>query len=179
MVEKQKQTTYQILVGDRKNPKNIIFSHFDSVGTGAVDNATGTALMVELILSSPELLRDNLFVFDGNEEISYDHPVYWGRGYRNFEQKYPKQVERAQQLLVIDCIGYHKTQVLNGKTNSTIVKLAFPIKHIEKYSGKIKLITSDYDKLMSVYHSDLDDGEMIEEKYMKEAMEVVRGELGE
>ncbi len=176
-VVKEKQEALQILVGNNRNPKNIIFSHFDSIGSGAVDNASGTALMLEMIIKNRKLLNDNLFVFDGNEEISYDLPIYWGKGYRNFERKYPKQISGAKKLIVIDCIGYDKTITLSGKTNSKIIKLAFPIKKIDGYYSKIKLITSDYDKLMEVYHSDLDQVGLIKEKYMKQALKIVIREI--
>lgn len=173
-VQKKQQTMRQILIGNRKNPKNIIFSHFDSVGTGAVDNASGTALMTEFIVRNKDLLEENLFVFDGNEEISFDYPTYWGKGYRNFEKRYSKQTLSAQKLIVVDCIGYEKTQVLQGESASHIISLAFPIKNVKKLSSKIKLITSDYDKLMEVYHSDLDNGGNIKEKYLKEASRILQ-----
>lgn len=177
VVEKKKQKTYQILVGNIKNPKNIVFSHFDSIGKGAVDNASGTALMVEVILTQPEFLKDNLFLFDGNEELSYDKPVYWGKGYRNFEARYARQMSKAQQLIVVDCIGYAKTEILQGKSGSSIIPLAFPIKNCKKYGNKITLITSDYNKLMNVYHSDADDGDSIQDKFMKEAAQLLRNFL--
>lgn len=174
IVKKEKQTTYQILVGNRKDPKNIVFTHFDSIGKGAIDNASGTVLAAELLVSEPQLLKDTLFVFDGNEEISYDNPVYWGKGYRNFEKKYSKQMAQVKQLLVVDCVGYAKTQIILGKSGAGIIKLAFPIKNIEKFSSKIKLITSDYDKLMTVYHSDADDGKNIQSKFLKEATRLLK-----
>ncbi|MEK7213891.1 MAG: hypothetical protein AAB637_02145, partial [Patescibacteria group bacterium] len=118
-------------------------------------------------------LKDNLFVFDGNEEIPYDKPVYWGKGYRNFEKKYSKQISKAEKLIIIDCVGYDKTIVLTRKSQNNIIKLAFPIENINKYSSKIKLITFDYDKLMSVYHSDLDIPELIKESYLEEALEIL------
>lgn len=176
-VIRTKQNTYQIMIGNTKNPKNIIFSHFDSIGTGAIDNASGTAVMLEAIVSNQRLLTDNLFVFDGNEEISYDYPIYWGKGYRNFEGKYAKQIANANRLIVVDCIGYDITTVLSGPSDRHIIKLAFPIKNIDKYSDKIKLITSDYDKLMNVYHSDLDQPELIKEKYLKEALRVLNKQI--
>ncbi len=176
-VVKEKQEALQILVGNNRNPKNIIFSHFDSIGSGAVDNASGTALMLEMIIKNRDILKDNLLIFDGNEEVSYDKPVYWGRGYRNYEQRYPKQIAGAKKLIVIDCIGYDKTITLSGRIDSKIIKLAFPIKKINKYYSKIKLITSDYDKLMKVYHSDLDQVGLIKDKYMEQALKIVIGEI--
>ncbi len=174
IVKKEKQKTYQILVGNTKNPKNIVFSHFDSIGKGAVDNASGTALRIEMIFTHPESLKDSLFVFDGNEELSYDKPIYWGKGYRNFEKRYGKQMASARQLVAVDCVGYAKTEVLTGKSGNGIIKLAFPVANIEKYNSKIQLITSDYDKLMNVYHSDGDNSDIIQDRFMKEALKVLK-----
>ncbi len=173
-VQKKIQDTRQILIGNAKNPRNIVFSHFDSIGTGAVDNASGTALMIQLIIDCPQLLKENLFVLDGNEELSYDKPVYWGRGYRNFEKKYPGQISQAKKLIAVDCIGYAPTEVL---TKGPIIKLAFPIKGVEKLAKKISLVTSDYDSLMEVYHSDDDVPGIIKTKYVKEALEKLKNIL--
>jgi hypothetical protein len=177
VVEKVKNKTYQILVGNLKNPKNIIFSHFDSVGTGAIDNASGTAIMMETV-KNPEYIKENLFVFDGNEELSYDSPIYWGKGYRNFEKKYSKQMQKARKLLVVDCVGYKDTDVLSSKkSDQKIIRLAFPIKNIGKFSKKIKLITSDYDSLMRVYHSDSDQPKLIRKKYLAQAFNCLCKEI--
>ncbi len=170
-VEKKMQDTRQILIGNTKNPKKILFSHFDSVGTGAADNASGTALMLQLISEDPQLLNNNLFVLDGNEELSYDYPVYWGRGYRNFEKKYARQISKAKRLIVVDCIGYAPTEILS---KGPIIKLAFPIQKINLLAKKIVLITSDYDTLMGVYHSDDDTLSRIKKRFIDEALEKLK-----
>ncbi len=170
-VEKIKQKTEQILVGNLKNPKCIVFSHFDSVGTGAIDNASGTAMCIDLILKDPRLLDENLFVFDGNEEVSYDMPTYWGKGYRNFEEKYGASMETCECLVVVDCIGYEKTQVI---TEGDILPLAFPIQRAERYADKIRLVTSDYDSLMTVYHSDEDNGALVQDAFWDEAKQTLK-----
>ena len=77
-----------ILVGNLTNPKKIIFTHYDSINLGATDNASGVATCLKLILDKPNLLKQNLFVLSGNEELSYEFPTYWGYGYRVFEKKY-------------------------------------------------------------------------------------------
>ncbi len=166
-VEKKVQTTYQILVGNRKNPTAIVFSHFDSIGPGTIDNASGTALMLQAIINKPECLNETLFVFDGNEEVSYDYPVYWGKGYRNFEKKYPRLILKARKIIVVDCIGYAPTEVLK---KGPIIRLAFPIADIQKFKSKISLITSDYDSLMPVYHSADDIPVNIRKHFVLEAL---------
>jgi hypothetical protein len=167
-VEKKAQTTYQILVGNSRGPKTIVFSHFDSVGPGAIDNASGTALMLQAIINDSKRLEETLFVFDGNEEMSYDYPIYWGKGYRNFEKKYPRLMSGARNIVVVDCIGYAPTVILK---NGPIIKLAFPIMGIKKLQSKISLITSDYDALMSVYHSADDVSSNVKKRFVNEALE--------
>ena len=54
-VEKVKFDSESILVGNLKNPKNIVFSHFDSIGPGAIDNASGTAICIKLILENKNI----------------------------------------------------------------------------------------------------------------------------
>src|SRR6266446_4657729 len=70
-----------ILVGNTKNPKNILIAHYDCHKTGATDNASGVSVLMSLILGLPQTLKNTLYVFSGNEEISYDQPIYWGHGF--------------------------------------------------------------------------------------------------
>lgn len=76
MVKPKKHNSLNILVGNNINPKNIFFAHYDSVGIGATDNASGVGILMNIIINFPKSLRDNLFVFSGNEELSYDYPTY-------------------------------------------------------------------------------------------------------
>lgn len=170
-VEKVLQKTEQILVGNMKNPTVIVFSHFDSVGTGAIDNASGTAVCLDMIFENKHLLETTLFVFDGNEEVSFDTPVYWGKGYRNFQATYASIMNTCETIVVVDCVGYGQTQVV---TEGELLSLAFPIEQIETYTHKIRLVTSDYDRLMMVYHSDADDGSLVEDVFLKEATRFVK-----
>ncbi|TAK57585.1 M28 family peptidase, partial [Patescibacteria group bacterium] len=109
-VTKQKTSANFLLVGNRIDPKVIIFSHYDSLGPGAIDNASGTVVAIATALRCLKegILDEALFVFDGNEEISYDYPTYWGHGYRVFEERYQKLLEGAQKVIVVDCVGNGK-----------------------------------------------------------------------
>ncbi|MFH1656856.1 MAG: M28 family peptidase [bacterium] len=162
-----KHQSMNILVGNKVNPKFILFAHYDSIKTGATDNASGVAVMMKMIISSPETLQNSLYVFSGNEELSYDKPVYWGRGFRVLEKRLPQAFEKSKEIIVIDCVG-------NGKTNFSQDKkwlyLGFPIKNMEKYSHKIYFVFGDMEKLMKVYHSDADTIDQLEEKYLDEAV---------
>lgn len=153
-----------ILVGNIKNPANIIFAHFDSIATGATDNASGVAAITQTILRAPQKLKKSLFVFSGNEELSYDFPVYWGHGFREFEKKYYKLMSLAKKIFVVDCVGNGLTVI---DQDLQIMPLAFPIKNITKWQKKIYLVSGNIEKLMSVYHSSLDGLDQLQEKWLR------------
>lgn len=171
VVEKKKHRSANILVGNLKNPKRIIFSHYDSVSTGAVDNASGTALSCDLIISQPELLKENLFALCGNEELSYDEPIYWGHGYREFELKYPKLLKSAKEILILDSFGHTKPQKI---TSVPVMTLAFPITAIEVYAPKMTVVAGSLNKLMDFYHAENDTPKEITPAYYVEAMKLVQ-----
>lgn len=166
-VKTQNHNSVNILVGNNINPKKIIFAHYDSVETGATDNASGVGVLMDLIIKNPESLDENLFVFSGNEELSYDKPTYWGHGFRAFEDSYQNQIEGTKDIIVVDCVG-------NGKTNSyhddNLKYLAFPILGIDKQKNKISVVCGDMDKLMKVYHSTSDDMSQVDKTFLDEAV---------
>ncbi len=163
-VRKIKHISENMLVGNITNPKNILFCHYDSFGPGAIDNASGTALLLDLIINHPATLESNLFVIAGNEELSFDFPIYWGHGYRVFEQKYKKILTRAKRIFAVDCIGNGEPVFDNF---SPIVPLSFPIKNLERWRKKIFAVYGDEEKLMKVYHSNLDTPNLIKNKFME------------
>ena len=164
MVKKVNHRAVNILVGNKKDPKNICFAHYDSILKGAIDNASGVAVMMAVILAQPERLGQNLFVFSANEELSYDRPTYWGHGFRIFERKYKKILEKVKKIIVLDCLGNGKTKIFK---NDYSIYLAFPIKNRDKWKKKILILAGDVEHLMSVYHSNADDIEGIKLKYLK------------
>jgi len=159
-IKKTKVASSHIMVGNKKNPESIVFAHYDSIGPGAIDNASGVAVTIGTIINNKKLLDKVLFVFDGNEELSYDFPVYWGHGFRVFEKKYFKIMDNAKRIIVPDCLGYGETTSIK---DVKIIKLAFPIKNIDKWKSKIQVLGGDIDTLMSVYHSELDTVESLNE----------------
>jgi len=163
-----------ILVGNKKNPKFVCFAHYDSIKKGAIDNASGVALLMNIILSNSNKLKDTLFIFSASEELSYNKPVYWGYGFRVFEKEYYQLFKKAKKIIVVDSVGNGKTVILN---NLEMIKLGFPIKNIKKLAKKTVLITGDFEQLMTVYHSDIDDGRGIEEKYLNEAYSIIISEI--
>ncbi|OGH85996.1 MAG: hypothetical protein A2493_03265 [Candidatus Magasanikbacteria bacterium RIFOXYC12_FULL_33_11] len=164
-VEKIKHGSKNILVGNLNNPKNILVCHYDSVGPGATDNASGTAMLLTLILNNKELLNNNLFLIGGNEELSYDYPIYWGHGYRAFEEKYFNLFGSTENIFVVDCVGDGDVTFDN---NISTVRLGFPIKNLENYINKTSLVYGSFEKLMEVYQSDIDLTEVLSEKFLQQ-----------
>lgn len=164
-VNKVRYSLPQILVGNLKNPSKIVFTHFDSIGPGAIDNASGTAVCLSLILTSPELLTQTLFVFDPNEEVSYDYPTYWGHGYRVFEKRHKKLLQKAESILSIDSVGNGSPQVIR---DPKILNLAFPIADLASYLNKTVTIGGNIDKMMEVYQSEADLPQLLSQKYLEQ-----------
>ena len=152
-VRKTAHRSANILVGNRVNPRYLVFSHYDSLFGGAVDNASGTALTLYLATAYPQLRRYTLFVFGGNEELSYDQPIYWGHGYRVFEERHRALLARAEKILVLDCIGFSETYFVKDET---AVRLGFPVRGLGRIIGRTRLVIGDMQKMMAFYHSDLD-----------------------
>ena len=172
--KKYKGQSRQILAGNIDNPKNIILGHYDSIGPGAVDNASGVAVMMSVLINNFYLLKNNLFVFDGNEELSYDYPTYWGHGYRVFEKRHKNILKKAQKIFVVDCVGNGKTNIINDQK---IINLAFPIHSIEKLKEKIFIVSGSMEKLMRVYHSNEDVSTEVKKIFLDDAEKLLVREL--
>jgi Iap family predicted aminopeptidase len=170
VVEPYTFTGHNFLVGNTKNPKNVIFTHYDCWESGAVDNASGTAVLMSLVVNNPEVLKENLFVIAGTEEISYDEPIYWGKGYREFQKEYADQLQKAELIIVIDCVGYSEHEWV---TDPSHVMLGLPLDNFEAFSDKCKMICGDFDKLMKVYHSNDDTIDLLSEKSLQEAQKLL------
>jgi len=151
-----------------------LFAHYDSINLGATDNASGVAVLMSLIVDNAATLKDVLYVFAGNEELSYDNPTYWGHGYRAFEDKYIDLLNKAKEILVVDCVGNGKTIIYDDENSKY---LAFPIKNIKSLSGKTKIISASFKKLMRVYHSDGDSIEELNQKNFEEARELLMNQI--
>jgi len=162
-IKKEIHQSQNILVGNIYNPKNLIFAHYDSISIGAVDNASGVCIAMRLILENPNIINKSLFIFSGNEELSYDFPIYWGKGYREFEKKYFDLMKQAKKIYVVDCVGNGEPQKLS--THYWIDE-AFPIKNKKIAHKKTLIITGDIKKLWTYYHSDLDTINKLKKKYL-------------
>lgn len=178
-VKKKKIKALNILVGNTKNPKNIIISHYDTVLNGAVDNSSSIALILDLILNYKEkILKNNLFVLCGSEELSYERPIYWGYGYRKFEKEFENLLNISKKIYVIDCIGFDKPNI--NKDNSLKYE-ALPLKNFKKYENKIFLITSlskqNVKYFYSFYHSNLDNPKLLKERFILQSKLLLLKEL--
>ncbi len=168
IVNRQDCIAKQILVGNLASPKHILFCHFDSLFQGAVDNASGVAVLLNLIQQNPHLVRENLFVFDGNEELSYDTGIYWGHGYREFQRRFDPLLQSAKGIIVVDCVGYDTPSYYH---TPEIIKLAFPILNPESYTHKCEVISGGVDLMMSFYHSEIDTPKLITSEALREVVE--------
>jgi hypothetical protein len=174
VANKVNHSARDILVGNTTSPRKIVFSHYDSIESGAIDNASGVAVMLHVILSRPELRANTLFVFSANEELSYDKPVYWGHGFRSFENECKSTLTNTKKIIVIDSVGNGPT---NRVTDPGFVKLAFPLSDSRLVQEKVVLLCGDFDNLMRVYHSTLDDGSGLSRRFMNDAVNALEKEL--
>lgn len=165
-----KYTSCNILVGNTTSPKYILFAHYDSIETGVIDNASGVGTLMYMILKYPQILDNSLMVFSGNEELSYDYPIYWGHGFREFENSHKNLLENAEKIFIVDCVGNSK-MVLNQ--DEELVTKGFPLKNLDKLKNKIFFAHGDIDNLMEVYHSNLDTIKTIKEKYLLETAKTI------
>jgi hypothetical protein len=169
-VERYTFESANILVGNTKNPKAVLFAHYDSIQTGAIDNASGVATLLQVITDRPDALTDHLFVFSGNEELSYDGSCYWGYGFRDFERRHRALLERSRAIYAVDSLGY-STPVID--TAEWMAFQAFPIRNLKKWQHKIYTVHGDIDKLMEVYHSDLDTPDRLSERFLREGVQAL------
>jgi len=166
-VKRKSIKTENILVGNIKNPKNIIFTHFDTIFNGALDNSSGTATLLYGIINKKINIKENLIVFSGCEELSYEWPYYWGYGYRVFEYEYKEILEKSERIIVYDMFGHSEP-----KLTKEYIKEAFPIKSEYLYEKSIQ-ITESNDDWIKFYHSDADTIDKINKDYIKKALEVL------
>lgn len=174
-VEKQSHTGRNILVGNVNNPKTLFITHYDSINKGALDNASGVAVVQHAIVNMQESIRDTLFAICGTEELSYDE-LYWGNGYRALEKSMPRLFKNADKIVVVDSVGNAAPNVMTAKTDKEICHAAIPLHNFRDVQEKIRVIIGDiYGKngLFSVYHSWDDDGRNLSEEYLQSTRDIL------
>lgn len=166
-MERTKYMSHNVLVGNNIKPKNIFFVHYDCFFEGAIDNASGVAVCMSLVLKNKEILKENLFVFCGAEELSFDKPNYWGKCFRVFESRNKSIIKNTEKIVIVDGVGTDKPEM---KNDEEMIVLCFGEKRNDK--NKFFVITSverDFKKFMKVYHSKNDTIKMVNEKYLQMA----------
>lgn len=172
-VERKEISTENILVGNVQEPQNIVFAHFDSIiGDGAVDNAGSVTAMMGCILNNRSLLNSTLFIFSGNEEMAYDDYKLSGYGFRVFEAEYSKLLEKTRKILVLDGVGVGEPALTqNG------VDWVLQLKMLDKIRGKVFWLQNDQTPVLQYFHTTEDTKDIIEDKYLLEAENLLKHEL--
>ena len=163
IVEKFSYVSRNFLVGNLTNPTNVVFTHYDSLGGGSIDNAGSLAVLTQLIFQEASLLENNLFVFAGNEELSYDWPIYWGFGYRQFENGFDHLLRKADQILVIDGVGLTKPEIISDNLDDFL-----PLKNLSEYISKVKAVSSNQAEILKCYHCKQDTPDKLSIPILKE-----------
>lgn len=168
-VRRVSHRTANILVGNRRNPRVVVFTHLDSNGTGAADNASGVAATLRAL--ERHSLDTTLFVISGDEELSYDWPTYWGFGYRQFEHRHRALLERARFILLIDGVGLAPPQQFGA--GHPDLPLGLPLANLQRWAEKCVMVGVSDEVLMPVYHSDDDLPSLIQSRYLAQADRLV------
>ncbi|MBS3163102.1 M28 family peptidase [Candidatus Woesearchaeota archaeon] len=175
---KIKPTPYiarNILVGNIKNPVIVCFAHYDSILTGAWDNAAGVATMMANIILSQNTLKNTLYVFTANEELSYDKkPAYWCRGFRCFEEKYLDLLKKAKKIIVIDGVGIGPSHWSVKYEN---LKYTIWINHLKSLKSKMKRLGTKLKSSQKIYHSKADDISRIKKRYLLQTIKKLNKEI--
>lgn len=164
-IEKKTYGSCNILAGNTTSPKNILFAHYDGFFEGAIDNASGVSVCLGMIIKKRDILKENLIVFSGAEELSSDFPYYWGKCFKVFENSNAEILKNAKKILIVDCVGTDEPELKNDRET---VSLYFAKSEYDK--RKICVVTSvekDPEKFHRVYHSSLDGIEGVDEKYLR------------
>lgn len=171
-LEKYSFRSRNFLVGNRQNPKKIIFAHYDSLGGGAIDNSGGVACCLDLIATNSRLLNNNLFVFAGNEELSYDKKEYWGKGYRDFEKQNIGLLIPAEEIIVVDGVGL-TSPVIIGKDLDNF----FPVKYLKQLFQKLTIYSSLQTEVLKYYHCAEDTPDKLNMDFLREVQTLLQQKL--
>lgn len=176
---KVKKFTYNsqnILVGNRKNPKFLVFAHYDCVKKdGAVDNASGVATAMLTIINNPNILENTLFIFSSCEEVAYDKYKISGVGFRKFEQTFSTLLKNSKRIYVLDGVG-------NGNPHFTqdfgLLNITLQIKMLKSIQKKVFLMQGSADKIMGTFHSDLDTIDRLKKVYLTKSSILLFRDIG-
>lgn len=167
-VNKKEIKSENILVGNQVDPKNIIFAHYDSIiGDGAMDNGAAVTLLMDLT-QDKELIKNNLFVFAGNEELTYDTFKHDGYGFRVFEDKYKNLLLSATKVFSIDGIGIGVTTI-----SQTMLKWVLQLKCLDEIKEKVWWMHGANDQNLKYFHTISDTIDNISQEHLTEAKDLL------
>lgn len=171
-VEAEEFLSQNILVGNKVNPKKIIFAHYDSiVGAGALDNAAAVDVLYQTIVSNKSLLNDYLFVFAGIEEESIsNHDGYYG--FEIFDKKYAYLMDSAEEIVILDGVGVSEPYWTHEN-----IDWVFGIPRLSEIEHKTVLMENDQSIVRQYYHSPLDTIDIINQKHIDEARDLLISKL--
>lgn len=173
VVERKTIETKNILVGNLKNPKNIVFAHFDSIiGRGAVDNAGSVVTMMGCIENNRQLLETTLFNFSGNEEMAYDNYKLSGYGFRVFEKHYNNLLKNAKKIIVMDGLG-----VGTPNLSKNGLDWVLQIKMLNEIRDKVLWLQNDQTPVLQYFHTLDDKDEILQDEFLSFAEELLKQEL--
>lgn len=167
-VEEYKFISQNILVGNIKNPQNIIFAHYDSLIGGAVDNAGSVEVIFQILVQNKDILVNNLFVFVGSEEESISsNEGLWG--FKNFDLIYHKLLLECKKIIVLDGVGIGTPNFVSHH-----IDWVFAVNSDEAsiYSKTIWM-QNDQTLVMKYYHSSLDTIDLLKSQYLDEAKDLL------
>lgn len=160
----EKHRTNNLLVGNLIRPKSILLTHFDAIGTGALDNASGVAVCLKVLIEDPNFIKENLVVFSGSEETSQEKPIYWGYGYRQFEKKYGRLLKPCRAIYVVDCVGNGRLHFFQG---DYYFHEAVPLINLAAVKEKLFVLTGNVKHLLAVCHTKKDTVDGLKQKYLE------------
>jgi len=153
-----------ILVGNLLNPRFVILTHFDAIGPGALDNASGVAVCLKILINNQDFKKNNLVIFSGSEEKSKEKPIYWGYGYRQFEAKYQNLLKQSRAIYVVDCVGNGQLHFFQG---DYYFHQAAPLKNLSMVKDKLFILTGSVKHLLAVCHTKKDTVDGLSQKYLE------------
>lgn len=184
----QEHTSENILVGNVQNPRAIVLTHYDSIGYGALDNASGVAVVLSCLQRFRERLQDTLFALCGSEELSHERNPYHGYGYRIAEQGYLAAFENADSIHIVDSVGNRPPKIIEEKASNSqedrelferALSAAAPLHHSTHWRNKIRIYGGDDIPMgmFTVYHSNLDNGDMLREDFLEQTLVALHKQL--
>ncbi|UXD22695.1 hypothetical protein IPA_07430 [Ignicoccus pacificus DSM 13166] len=150
------------LAGNVENPKKIFVVHYDALWKGVIDNGLSVALFLSLLKEG--IIKEDVVLFLGFSEISL-WPNYWEYSMITAKESFDEQINNAEEVIVVDCIGYKDTNFIKDK------------EYIEAYSRirrDLKVFGTPIERLMEIYHATNDGVEAVSLKQLEEDVRRVR-----